>query len=145
VRKLIRGMAEDKTIVLSTHILEEVDAVCSRAIIIAKGRIVSDGTPAELEARSRLHNAVSITVRAGVSAGLRDALEGLPDVSGVDVSEDGEDRIRLQVLPKGEAILIEQVSRMVRERNWEIEEMHVERGQLDEVFRRVTLGEGASE
>ena len=76
---------------------------------------------------------------------MRDALQGLPDVSGVDVSEDGEDRIRLQVLPKGEAILIEQVSRMVRERNWEIEEMHVERGQLDEVFRRVTLGEGASE
>ena len=45
VRKLIRGMAEDKVIVLSTHILEEVDAVCNRAIIIAEGRIVSDGTP----------------------------------------------------------------------------------------------------
>ena len=145
VRKLIRGMAADKTIVLSTHILEEVDAVCSRAIIIAKGRIVSDGTPAELVARSSLHNAVSISVPGNDADGIRDALSKIPDVRGVELTEDGTNRVRLQVLPKGEAILIDQVSRMVRERGWEVEEMHVERGQLDEVFRRVTLGEGAPE
>jgi gliding motility-associated transport system ATP-binding protein len=145
VRKLIRGMAEDKVIVLSTHILEEVDAVCNRAIIIAEGRIVSDGTPAELEARSTLHNAVSITVRGNAANGIRDELANLPDVRGVDVLEGNDGRIRFQVFPKGEAILIEEVGRMVRERGWEIEELRLERGQLDEVFRRVTLGEGALE
>ncbi|GMQ76463.1 MAG: ABC transporter ATP-binding protein [Gammaproteobacteria bacterium] len=145
VRKLIRGMAEDKVIVLSTHILEEVDAVCNRAIIIAEGRIVSDGTPAELEARSRFHNAVSITVRASAADGIRDQLASLPDVRGVDVLEGHDEHVRFQVFPKGEAILIEEVGRMVRERGWEIEELRLERGQLDEVFRRVTLGEGASE
>ena len=145
VRKLIRGMAEDKTIVLSTHILEEVDAVCNRAIIIANGRIVSDGTPAELEARSTLHNAVSITVRGDAANGMREALAGLPEVRSVDVSRDEGGRVHLQVLPSGGAMLIEYVSRMVRERGWEIEEMRVERGQLDEVFRRVTLGDGAPE
>jgi ABC-2 type transport system ATP-binding protein len=145
VRKLIRGMSEDKVIVLSTHILEEVDAVCNRAIIIAEGRIVFDGTPTELEARSRFHNAVNITVRASAANGIRDELASLPDVRGVDVLEGNDERIRFQVFPKGDAMLIEEVGRMVRERGWEIEELRLERGQLDEVFRRVTLGEGASE
>ena len=52
VRKLITEMSAEKSIIISTHILEEVDAVCSRAMIIAGGRIVVDGTPAELAARS---------------------------------------------------------------------------------------------
>src|SRR5919205_1795967 len=58
VRKLIAEMAPDKAIIISTHILEEVDAVCTRAIIIAGGRVLADATPAALEARSRYHNAV---------------------------------------------------------------------------------------
>ena len=145
VRKLIRGMAEEKVIVLSTHILEEVDAVCNRAIIIAEGRIVSDGTPAELEARSTLHNAVSITVRASAANGIRDALASLPDVRGVEVVGGNDGRIRFRVFPKGNAMLIEVVGRLVREQSWEIEELRLERGQLDEVFRRVTLGEGVPE
>jgi len=52
VRQLIRNLAKDKIVIVSTHILEEVSAVCTRAIIIARGRIVADGTPAELEARA---------------------------------------------------------------------------------------------
>ncbi|MCK5363031.1 MAG: ATP-binding cassette domain-containing protein [Gammaproteobacteria bacterium] len=145
VRKLIRSMAEDKVIVLSTHILEEVDAVCNRAIIIAEGRIVSDGTPAELMARSITHNAVSITVRASAADGIRAELAGLPDVRDVDVIEENGERVRFQVLPEDGAMVIEAVGRMVRERGWELEELHVERGQLDEVFRRVTIGEGVTE
>ena len=145
VRKLIRSMAEDKVIVLSTHILEEVDAVCNRAIIIAEGRIVSDGTPAELMARSITHNAVSITVRASAADGIRAELAGLPDVRDVDVIEENGERVRFQVFPEGGAMVIEAVGRMVRERGWELEELHVERGQLDEVFRRVTIGEDATE
>ncbi len=145
VRKLIRSMAEDKVIVLSTHILEEVDAVCNRAIIIAEGRIVSDGTPAELVARSSTHNAVSITVRASAADGIRAGLAGLPDVRDVGVVEESGERVRFQVFPEGGAMIIEAVGRMVRERGWELEELRVERGQLDEVFRRVTIGDDATE
>lgn len=144
VRKLIRAMAEDKIIVLSTHILEEVDAVCNRAIIIAEGRIVSDGTPAALVASSTMHNAVSITLRGKAINGMRDDLAGLAGVRGVDL-EDSGGFVRLQVFPKGTATIIEEVGRMVRERGWAIEELRVERGQLDEVFRRVTVGGDASE
>jgi ABC-2 type transport system ATP-binding protein len=145
VRELIRSMAEDKVIVLSTHILEEVDAVCNRAIIIAEGRIVSDGTPAELVARSIMHNAVSITVRTSAADGIRAELAGLPHVRDVDVVEKNSERARLQVFPEGGAMVIGAVGRMVRERGWELEELRVERGQLDEVFRRVTIGEGIKE
>src|SRR2546429_8833106 len=60
VRTLINEMARDKIIVISTHILEEVDAVCTRVIIIARGRIVADDTPLRLAAKSRYHNAVSL-------------------------------------------------------------------------------------
>jgi ABC-2 type transport system ATP-binding protein len=143
VRKLIRSMAQDKIIVLSTHILEEVDAVCNRAIIIADGRIVSDGTPAELEAQSLMHNAVSITVRGQQANGIRDDLSTLTGVRGVDVVDEGGECTRLLVYPEGEAVIIDQLSRMVRERGWAIEELRVERGKLDEVFRQVTVGADA--
>jgi ABC-2 type transport system ATP-binding protein len=142
VRKLIRGMAQDKVIVLSTHILEEVDAVCNRAIIISDGRIVSDGTPTALQASSTMHNSVSITMRGTPVDGMGDALAALASVRSVDVKQGGG-FVRLQVFPKGKETIIEEVSRMVRERGWAIEELRVERGQLDEVFRRVTVGDSA--
>src|SRR6476620_4845491 len=62
VRQLIRKMGENKAIIFSTHILEEVDAVCSRAIIIDRGQIVANGTPHELKQRSDVAGAVSLRV-----------------------------------------------------------------------------------
>src|SRR4029077_15773200 len=62
VRELLRAMAPEKVIIISTHLLEEVDAVCTRAVIIDRGRIVADGTPAQLLARSRHHNAVTLAL-----------------------------------------------------------------------------------
>src|SRR5438045_102614 len=88
VRTLINDMARDKIIVISTHILEEVDAVCTRAIIISRGRIVADDSPAGLAARSRYHNAVSMQLEEpGQLARARDAVAGLPAVAQVEVSE----------------------------------------------------------
>src|SRR5204862_176155 len=83
VRTLINAMAKDKTIVVSTHLLEEVHAVCTRAIIIAQGRILADATPAELEARSRYHQAVSLTTTDVAVA--KAALSNLDDVARVEV------------------------------------------------------------
>src|SRR5581483_738117 len=75
VRTLINDMARDKIIVISTHILEEVDAVCTRAIIIARGRIVADDTPAKLAVKSRYYNAVSVQIdEPNQLAALRTAL-----------------------------------------------------------------------
>ncbi len=138
VRELIRQMAPDKAIVLSTHILEEVDAVCSRAVIIANGRVVADGTPAELEARSLRHNAVVMAVSAANTAVVADSLRRLPAVAEVETMGGGDTVARVLVLPRNGARVIDDVSAAVREHGWTVHELHVERGRLDEVFRAIT-------
>lgn len=141
VRTLIRNMAKEKVIVLSTHILEEVEAVCSRAIIIARGRLVCDGTPAELEARSRVHNAVILALRGGAVNGTRDELRALSGVKSVELLAEVDDLARFRVYPKDGQSLVTTISQAARERSWKVEELSVERGRLDEVFRSVTTGE----
>jgi len=138
VRNLIREMARQKAIILSTHILEEVDAVCTRAIIIAGGRIVADGEPADLEARSPHHNAVILDIRNHAAADIESALGSLAGVKEVSSETTQEGLIRFVVFPEGGNSVIDRVSNAVRENHWLVEEMHVERGHLDEVFRSVT-------
>lgn len=140
VRTLIRGMAKEKAIILSTHILEEVDAVCSRAIIISAGKLISDSTPAELLARSRFHNAISISIRTNSVDGMTEAFGALPGVDSVELVEAKDGRVRLQLFPEADAAIGAAVSELARDRKWELEELHLERGRLDEVFREITSG-----
>jgi ABC-2 type transport system ATP-binding protein len=135
VRELISEMAADKAIVISTHILEEVSAVCSRAVIIAEGKIVFDGSPDELAGRSPTHNAVTVRV-AGAADQMIAQFEGLDAVEKIEVTGDGD---RLIIIPKDGAPIIENVSALVRAKGLEIEEIYVDRGQLDDVFRHLTL------
>jgi len=135
VRSLIRRMAPEKTIILSTHILEEVEALCTRTIIIAKGRIVASGTPEELESRSRYHNAVSLRLGDGIDPdAARQALAGLAGVAEVDSPA----ARRFVAFPRDGQPILDQVARLGRDQGWPMEEMVVERGRLDEVFRSIT-------
>jgi len=139
VRGLIRSMSRDKIIVISTHILEEVHAVCSRAVIIARGKLLADATPAELEARSRYHGAVSLTTSN--PAALREGLGRIEGVAAVEIDkQDG----RLTVFPKPSAALFDKVSDFLRAQQVAFSELQLEQGRLDEVFRQITTqGEGA--
>lgn len=141
VRTLIQEMANDKAILLSTHILEEVDAVCTRAMIINKGRVVQDGTPAELQSRSKLHNAVTIRMAADKAASVRSDLESLNGVAGVQelsAAANQNGSVSFQVLASNGQSIINQVGARMREKQWEVEEMHVEKARLDDVFRSLT-------
>src|SRR6202034_3098104 len=110
VRSLIDDMAGDKTVIISTHILEEVDAVCTRAIIIARGRIVADDTPHGLAARSRYHNAVSLQLTQPEQLDLaRAAVAALPAVAEVEVSERDA---RLTALPRAGANILPAVAEL---------------------------------
>ena len=140
VRTLINEMAPDKAIIVSTHILEEVDAMCTRAIIIARGQLLFDGTPAELVARSRLHQAVTLTVQAAISEQARRRLGALEGVAATEVVVAGAERHQLRILPQPGAVILEQVSTLVREEGWGLGELRLEQGQLDEVFRTITTG-----
>ena len=136
VRTLINEMARDKIIVISTHILEEVDAVCSRAIIIARGRIVADDTPLKLAARSRYYNAVSLQLeRPEQLAAARAAVAALPSVADVEVSERD---VRITALPRAGAAILTAVSELASSKGLVLKELHLESGRLDEVFRSIT-------
>jgi len=137
VRTLIREMASTKAIIISTHILEEVDSVCTRAIIIAGGRLLFEGTPAELESRSRLHNAVTLSVNRDSFAAQRE-LSALENVQSVDIGTDSGGNTRLTVVPTAGASIINEVSDFIRSRGWTTTEFRVESGRLDEVFRTIT-------
>ena len=130
VRNLIRELGKDKAIVFSTHILEEVDAACSRAIIIDRGRIVANGTPEELRAMSELAGAVTLQARGATQ-------ERLSELGRVEKLNGA-----FRIYPKDKsqaAALAKSVVEMVNLHGWKVEGMYSERGELDEVFRRITL------
>jgi ABC-2 type transport system ATP-binding protein len=137
VRTLINDLGKDKIIVISTHILEEVDAVCSRAIIISGGRLLADDTPRGLETRSRWDGAVTLRFASGaalepVRARLLERAEiAAAELNGAHtITAFGRDR----------ASLLPVVTELTKREGWRVEEVRVERGRLDEVFRAITTG-----
>ena len=140
MRELIGSMAKDKAIIISTHILEEVDAICTRAMIIARGKVVADGTPDMLAARSRYHNAVSIVLRADRVANIEAILGRMPNVVGTERIPGEDGLICLVVFAKSGQPIIAEIGQIARDPAHAIEEVRVERGRLDEVFRNITVG-----
>jgi len=138
VRNLIREMGKDKAIIVSTHILEEVDAVCDRAIIIDRGRVVGEGTPDSLHARARDHNAVSVriaTADADTMSGLLRAVDG---VHSVEARPIGGDQALVVAIPAGGVFIADGVGAAIRMSSVPVLEIRSEVGQLDEVFRTLT-------
>jgi len=140
MRRIIAAMRPEKAIIISTHLLEEVEAVCSRAIIIAHGRVLADGTPATLAARSRYHNAVRLQLAPGSEARVRADLGRLDDVDAVESVSDDEGAALIAVAHDGRPIAGE-IAELARARRWRLVGMTVERGRLDEVFRAITAPE----
>ena len=138
VRSLIREMSRDKAIVISTHILEEVETICSRALIIAEGRIVADGTPDHFERKSRLFNAVSLSLPCERIAPVRAELEALPGVAAVEADDAGGAVRELTVVPADGGEILSTIAAMARERGWPVGRLRPCRGLLDEVFRGLT-------
>ena len=140
VRRLINDLSKDKLVIVSTHILEEVHEVCTRAIIIANGRIVADETPTALETRSRYHHAVSLRFeKADELAAASREIALLPEVSAI---ESNARELRLTALPKPGANVLSAVSAIIDKYDWDVPELHLESGRLDEVFRSLTDPKG---
>jgi ABC-2 type transport system ATP-binding protein len=142
VRNLIKSMGEKKAIIFSTHILEEVEAVCSRVIIIDRGRIVANGTPQELKARSEAAGAVHIHVKGVPAATLSGQLAEVPGASRVEIVGETGGSVEVRVFPdksKVNGSLTRSVAELAARQNWQLDEIHTEEGRLDEVFRAITL------
>ncbi len=133
VRELIKGLAQDKIVIISTHILEEVSAVCSRALIISEGKLLLDGKPDELERQSRHHNAICLQL-AQEQEGAETALAGIANIESVEALADRS----FMLFPQNGQMLLPEVVRWLDDKQWEVENIHLEKGRLDDVFRQVT-------
>jgi ABC-2 type transport system ATP-binding protein len=139
VRTLIRRMGERKAIIFSTHILEEVEAVCSRAIIIDRGRIVANGTPSELKQRSQYAGTVRVRF-AQPEPTITQKLSQLEMIGRVVTLS--EEPLTLRVFRKdhaGAGEVARAVGELAARERWQLEELHAEEGRLDDVFRSITL------
>jgi ABC-2 type transport system ATP-binding protein len=143
VRQLIKSMGRNKAIVVSTHILEEVDAMCNRVIIIDRGRVVFNGGPDELRARSDVAGAVTVRLRERKGNEACTVLGALPQVARVAALGDGGAQVRVFPAADGRApgALAAVVSDALRNRGWAFDELHTETGELDDVFRAITLSD----
>src|SRR5690242_19586293 len=138
VRQLIRKMGEQKAIIFSTHILEEVDAACTRAIIIDRGRVVANGTPEELRNKSEWAGAVTLRVNGVAAGAVQEKLNRLRSARRIATETNGQ-RIAVTVFPRtaGDGDLTREVIEATN--GWQVEELRTEEGRLDEVFRNITM------
>ena len=153
VRNLIREMGKTKAVIFSTHILEEVDAACTRAIIIDRGRIVANGTPESLKAMATSAGSVRLVVEGVDGAAVRDACAAVAEASGarIDAAQAGASSADapsaiVHVAPKDKtagAALARALMQLAERQRWQVAELRVEAGQLDEVFRNLTLSDTA--
>lgn len=136
VRDLILSMKDEKVIILSTHILEEVDAICSRALIISEGVVKIDGTPADLKKKSEIHGAVVLNF-SQEDESLKSSLKAIPEVKRVEQLTNGS-KYSLRCYPEGNEDLALKVAEFLKDKNIQAEQFKVEEGRLDEVFRKIT-------
>lgn len=138
VRNLIRALSPGKAIIVSTHLLEEVEALCSRVVIIDRGHIVADGTPAALMARSRYHNSVTLTVAKDKAREAAAKLKSLTGVLAIEETSRSNSKARLTVFARSGAQITGLVSQAATDGGWNMTELYTEPGRLDEVFRAIT-------
>lgn len=142
VRNLIKRMGEDKAIIFSTHILEEVEAACTRAIIIDQGRVVADGTPVELKSKSKSAGSIAVSINGMAGSGISSEIKSLSDVSDVIELASSDSSFKGQIIPsKNNNSLSESVFNMCKEKGLLLQELKVEEGRLDDVFRELTVAD----
>ncbi len=138
IRTMIRDMSKTKSIILSSHILEEVDIVCSRAIIIAKGSIIADESPKQLRMRSKFYGAVSADFNAPVKSAVISDLKKHKTIKQIDIKNNNKN---LTIFPKTDkSVILDTVLTILNNHNTKPVSVFVSKGSLDEVFRSLTLG-----
>ncbi|MDH3498010.1 MAG: ABC transporter ATP-binding protein [Gemmatimonadota bacterium] len=139
IRHLIGDLGRARTVVLSTHVLSEVQHTCSRLLIINRGKLVADGPVDDLMARAAGMATISVEI---AGAGAADALRALPGVTGVDARGERDGRTRFGVTAAASDDVRPAIFRLAHERGWTLYELHQEGGSLEELFRQLTTEGG---
>ncbi|HET9374352.1 MAG TPA: ATP-binding cassette domain-containing protein [Chthoniobacterales bacterium] len=137
VRSLLRRLGTDKAIIFSTHILEEVEAACTRALIIDQGSIVAIGTPEELKAQAPSAGIIILTVTGAEQQSLVSQLQSLPSISQCELLSAADGGIAVRLIPKGQAL--PELIALAGRSSWKVENIQIDEGRLDDVFRSITL------
>ncbi len=141
VRLMIKQMSSKKVIIFSTHILDEVDAVCSRAIIISDGKIVADDTPEGLKKRSPGHGAVLLTLKTGDEQAMHEKFQALECVNSAALVDNEKSATQLRILPKDPMVSIaDTIMETAASNGFGVESFFIEKGRLEDVFRQITSG-----
>jgi ABC-2 type transport system ATP-binding protein len=133
IRKLISELGRKRTVLLSTHVMQEVEATCTRLVIINRGRLVADGGVADLLAGQA---DVSTYVVEAEGAGIAESLAALPGVDSHSV-EPADGRVRVRIAARGDE-LRPRIYTLARERGWILWELHRERASLEQLFHQLT-------
>jgi ABC-2 type transport system ATP-binding protein len=148
VRMLIREMGNTKAIIFSTHILEEVEAACTRALIIDQGKIVANGTPAQLKSRAPVAGSLVIGIRAVAWKAAQSEFVTLRCLERSELISDADSVLSVRLFPKGSgettgttgsAALLPEFLDLAHRQRWEIQHVSVDEGRLDDVFRSITM------
>ncbi len=144
IRNLIKSMSRNKVIILSTHILEEVEAVCSRVLIIDKGRKIFDGSSAEMKQKSENAGALTLEFAGGNATEIAERLKLVDGVAKSETDENSKDNAIVKVTPSKQADRCEvrrKIYEVVKNQGWNLSQMKIEEGRLDEVFYNMTKNE----
>ena len=139
IRELISSLGQDKTVLLSTHVMQEVEVTCERVLVINRGRLIADSTVAELMKRARGLQSVYIVEVEGNE--VESGLKSLPNVDSVERMERVDGRKRYLVSPSGEDDPRPEIFGLAKKRNWVLWELHEERARLEDVFHTLTAGQ----
>ncbi|MFC1551431.1 ATP-binding cassette domain-containing protein [Candidatus Latescibacterota bacterium] len=143
IRNLIKKIGEEKTVILSTHILSEVEAACTRVVIISSGEIVADGTPESLKSQM----AGSSVLHLEFIGDRRDAeavfsTMGNARILEMSPGEGAGDTVTLDLSIPGNSDIRREISEKITGKGWTILEMHLHKDNLEDVFRKLTQSNG---
>jgi ABC-2 type transport system ATP-binding protein len=135
IRQLVKNLAKDHTIIMSTHVMQEAQAVCSRLIVISRGKLVADGTTEELSKAVRKERVILLDVEGN---GVELELRNLSGVEHIDFEQAQSGRVKARLMASKSVELQPEISRIARERSWTIWRLQEEEHKLEDIFHKLT-------
>ena len=137
IRKIIKEIGEEKTVILSSHILSEIETTCDQVMIMSNGKIVANGTTSELRRKSDAEYCLKIGIKGGKTTDIHEALNDLPGVLHIEIIH--KQNFELQCKPDVE--IEKSIFNLCQKNNWYISELTPVQTRLEDIFRKVTQNE----
>ncbi len=142
IRELIKEIGREKTVILSSHILAEVEATCDRVLIINEGKIVADGTPADLRHKAQGNEILKVAIKGGEKNEMYEALKNLNEIAVVSFASDEMNSFEVESKPQTSSC--EAIFKMCASKGWYLTQLTPIEKNLEDIFRELTGGVSAN-